>query len=163
MAFPDRLFQQEISKELEKANIRYIEDAALSWWSSNYQCKQGHWLTKGTLAYGEFNTTVNTIDWIFGIIMRYCPTFFPLKTDSFVLIGLMFAGPVHWTEHMTETELNLTAKDQTAGCSCTYSDFFWLPVVMFVEKMERLKKLVNRLKPVYHPIKCWTLLMHIFA
>ena len=47
---------------------------------------------------------------------------------------LVFAGPVHWTEKMTETELNPTAKDQTTGCSCPNFENFWLPVAMFVEK-----------------------------
>ena len=49
-------------------------------------------------------------------------------------IPLVFAGPVHWTENMTETELNPTAKDQTTGCSCTDSENFQVPVARFVEK-----------------------------
>jgi hypothetical protein len=51
-----------------------------------------------------------------------------------ITLLLVFAGPVHWTENMTETELNPTAKDQTAGCSCTDSEHFRLPVAKFVEK-----------------------------
>ena len=49
------------------------------------------------------------------------------------LVQVMFAGPVHWTKKLTETELNPTAKDQTTGCSCTNSEIFWLPVVRFLE------------------------------
>jgi len=30
----------------------------------------------------------------------------------------VFAGPVDWTENMTGTELNPTAKDWTSSCSC---------------------------------------------
>ena len=56
----------------------------------------------------------------------------------------------------TKTELNPTAKDQTTGCSCTNSENFWSPVVRFVKKWK------NRKKPVFRPVMCWTLLMHIF-
>ena len=55
---------------------------------------------------------------------------------------LVFAGPVRWTGKKTEIELNPTAKDQTTGCGCTNSEFFRLPVAMFVEKSK------NRRKPV---------------
>ena len=55
---------------------------------------------------------------------------------------LVFAGPVRWTGKKTEIELNPTAKDRTTGCGCTNSEFFWLPVAMFVEKSK------NRRKPV---------------
>ena len=55
---------------------------------------------------------------------------------------LVFAGPVHWTGKKTEIGLNPTAKDRTTGCGCTNSEFFRLPVVMFVEKSK------NREKPV---------------
>jgi len=50
------------------------------------------------------------------------------------LLHVVFAGPVHWTENMTETKLNPTAKDWTTGCSCTDSENFQLPVARFVEK-----------------------------
>jgi len=30
----------------------------------------------------------------------------------------VFAGPVNWTEKMTETELNKTKGNQTIGCGC---------------------------------------------
>jgi len=52
----------------------------------------------------------------------------------------VFAGPVCWTENMTETELNPTAKDWTAGCSCTDSENFWLPVARFVKKWKDQKR-----------------------
>jgi len=61
-------------------------------------------------------------------------------TDVVTLV--VFAGPVHWTKNMTETKLNTTAKDQTAGCSCTNSEKFWLPVARFVEKWKDPKRLV---------------------
>ena len=56
------------------------------------------------------------------------------------LIGLVFAGPVHWTGKKTEIELNPTAKDRTTGFGCTNSEFFRLPVAMFVEKSKNRKK-----------------------
>ena len=49
---------------------------------------------------------------------------------------LVFAGPVHWTEKMTETKLNPTAKYWTTGCSCTNSENFQLPVARFVKKLK---------------------------
>ena len=52
----------------------------------------------------------------------------------------MFAGPVCWTGKKTEIELNPTAKDRTTGCGCTNSEFFRLPVAMFVEKSKNRKK-----------------------
>jgi len=57
-----------------------------------------------------------------------------------VILGLLlvFAGPVHWTENMTKTKLNPTAKDQTA--SCTDSEKFQLPVARFVKKWKDRKR-----------------------
>ena len=55
---------------------------------------------------------------------------------------LVFTGPVRWTGKKNKIELKPTAKDWTTGCGCTHSEFFWLPVAMFV------KKLKNRKKPV---------------
>ena len=55
-------------------------------------------------------------------------------------LELVFAGPVRWTGIKTEVELNPTAKDRATGCSCTNSEFFWLPVAMFVEKLKNRKK-----------------------
>ena len=75
---------------------------------------------------------------------------------SYSHLCLVFAGPVRWTGKKTEIELNPTAKDQTTGCGCTNSEFFRLLVATFVEKSK------NRKKPVFGPIMCWTLLMHIF-
>ena len=69
---------------------------------------------------------------------------------------IVFGGPVHWTEKLTETELNPTAKDQTTSCSCTDSEKFQSPVVRFVKKLKDQK-------PVLCPVMCWTLLMHIFT
>ena len=60
---------------------------------------------------------------------------FPFKVS-----GIVFTGPVHWTEKKTETELNPTAKDWTTGFGCTNSENFWLPVVRFVEKLKNRKK-----------------------
>ena len=78
-------------------------------------------------------------------------------------LELVFAGPVCWTGKKTEVELNPTAKDQTTGCGCTNSEFFRLPVATFVEKLKNRKKTsLDRLKPVFHPVMCWTLLTHIF-
>ena len=54
--------------------------------------------------------------------------------------SLVFAGPVRWTGKKTEIGLNPTAKDQTTGCGCTNSEFFRLPVAMFVEKSKNRKK-----------------------
>ena len=51
-----------------------------------------------------------------------------------LLSALVFAGPVCWTGKKTEIGLNPTAKDRTTGFGCTNSEFFRLPVVMFVEK-----------------------------
>ena len=74
----------------------------------------------------------------------------------------MFAGPVCWTEKKTEIELNPTAKDRTTGCGCTNSEFFRLPVVMFVKKSKNRQKTgLDRLQPVFRPVMCWTLLTHI--
>ena len=53
---------------------------------------------------------------------------------------LVFAGPVRWTGKKTEIGLNPTAKDRTTGCGCTNSEFFWLPVAMFVENLKNRKK-----------------------
>ena len=55
-------------------------------------------------------------------------------------VGLVFAGPVRWTGKKTEIGLNPTAKDRTTSCSCTNSEFFRLPVAMFVEKLKNRKK-----------------------
>ena len=55
-------------------------------------------------------------------------------------IPLVFAGPVRWTGKKTEIGLNQTAKDRTTGCGCTNSEFFRLPVAMFVEKSKNRKK-----------------------
>ena len=55
-------------------------------------------------------------------------------------LPVVFAGPVCWTGKKTEIGLNPTAKDRTTGCSCTNSEFFRLPVVMFVEKSKNRKK-----------------------
>jgi len=53
-------------------------------------------------------------------------------------MGVVFAGPVHWTKNMTKTELNPTAKDQTAGCSC--------PIAMLVSVASclNLRNIENR-------------------
>ena len=51
-------------------------------------------------------------------------------------VGIVFAGPVRWTGKKTEIKLNPTAKDRTTGCGCTNSEFFRLPVAMFVEKLK---------------------------
>ena len=62
-------------------------------------------------------------------------------TDMFFcMFCLVFAGPVHWTGKKTEIGLNPTAKDRTTGCGCTNSEFFRLPVAMFVEKSKNRKK-----------------------
>ena len=65
---------------------------------------------------------------------------------------VVFAGPVDcdWTENMTGTELNPTAKDWTSSCSCTDSENFQLLVQRFDKKIERLKKTSsNQLQPVF--------------
>ena len=62
--------------------------------------------------------------------------------------GLVFAGPVRWTGKKTEIGLNPTAKDRTTGCGCTNSEFFRLPVAMFVKKSK------NQEKPVFRPVMC---------
>ena len=107
--------------------------------------------------------TVSAISiWNSGYIFRCCSdwsinlsTFF---TRVFIsCLYVVFAGPVHWTKKMTETELNPTTKDQTTGCSCPNFEIFWLPVAMFVEKSKDQKK------PVFHPVTCCTLLTHIFT
>ena len=53
---------------------------------------------------------------------------------------VVFAGPVCWTGIKTKIELNPTAKDRTTSCGCTNSEFFRLPVAMFVEKSKNRKK-----------------------
>ena len=60
-------------------------------------------------------------------------------------VDLVFAGPVCWTGKKTEIGLNPTAKDRTTGCGCTNSEFFRLPVAMFVKKSKNRK---NRSRPV---------------
>jgi len=55
-------------------------------------------------------------------------------------LGLVFAGPVHWTENMTETELNPTAKDQTTSCSCPQLGSVQFPVAMFLEIFKNRKR-----------------------
>ena len=62
------------------------------------------------------------------------------RMDGWNVEDVVFAGPVHWTGKKTEIELNPTAKDRTTSCSCTNSEFFWLPVVRFVEKSKNQKK-----------------------
>ena len=57
-------------------------------------------------------------------------------------LPVVFTGPVRWTGKKTEIGLNPTAKDRTTGCGRTNSEFFRLPVAMFVEKSK------NREKPV---------------
>ena len=69
-----------------------------------------------------------------------------LESLKSVGIYLVFTGPVRWTGKKTEIGLNQTAKDQTTGCGCTNSEFFRLPVAMFVEKSKNRKK--NRSRPV---------------
>ena len=59
---------------------------------------------------------------------------------SYSHLCLVFAGPVRWTGKKTKIELNPTAKDQTTGCGCPNSQFFRLPVAMFVEKSKNQKK-----------------------
>ena len=63
-----------------------------------------------------------------------------IQTRVFGLVHIVFAGPVRWTEKKTEIGLNPTAKDRTTGCGCTNSEFFWLPVAMFVEKSKNWEK-----------------------
>ena len=76
---------------------------------------------------------------------------------------LVFAGPVRWTGKNTGIGLNPTAKDRTTSCGCTNSEFFRLPVAMFVEKSKNRKKTgLVRLQPVFRPVMCLTLLTHIF-
>ena len=53
---------------------------------------------------------------------------------------VVFAGPVRWTGKKTKIGLNPTEKDRTTGCGCTNSEFFRLPVAMFVEKSKNRKK-----------------------
>ena len=85
--------------------------------------------------------------WCFTVIITwYCST----ALHSFgrllhLLWHLVFTGPVCWTGKKTEIRLNPTAKDQTTGCGCTNSEFFWLPVATFVEKLKTEK---NRARPV---------------
>ena len=50
--------------------------------------------------------------------------------------AIVFTGPVRWTGKKTEIGLNPTAKDRTTGCGCTNSEFFRLPVAMFVKKLK---------------------------
>ena len=57
-----------------------------------------------------------------------------------VVLNLAFAGPVRWTGKKTEIELNPTAKDWTTSCGCTNSEFFWLPVAMFVKKSKNQRE-----------------------
>jgi hypothetical protein len=52
----------------------------------------------------------------------------------------VFTGPVEWTENMTTTELNPTAKDQTTSCSCTDFENFQLPVSRFDKKRKDRKR-----------------------
>jgi len=62
----------------------------------------------------------------------------------------VFTGPVDWTENMTKTELNATAKDQTTGCSCPDPEFFQLPVPRFDENWkDRKRPVATGLLPMY--------------
>jgi len=63
---------------------------------------------------------------------------------------VVFAGPVHWTENMTKTELNPTAKDRTTSCSCPQLGSVQLPVAMFSEIFK------NRKRPVFCHATCRT-------
>ena len=75
------------------------------------------------------------ITWIFS-----CDNYiFVVNTPNPGLV-LVFAGPVRWTGKKTEIGLNPTAKDWTTGCGCTNSEFFRLPVAMFVKKSKNRKK-----------------------
>ena len=67
-------------------------------------------------------------------------TIWNIKATTFVWRRLVFAGPVRWTGKKTEIGLNPTEKDRTTGCGCTNSEFFRLPVAMFVEKSKNRKK-----------------------
>ena len=62
------------------------------------------------------------------------------KNKTVYPLYLVFAGPVCWTGKKTEIGLNPTAKDRTTGCGCTNSEFFRLPVAMFVKKSKNRKK-----------------------
>ena len=75
------------------------------------------------------------------ILTRKSVTPLPTLTSSYyLLLSVVFAGPIRWTGKKTEIELNPTAKDRTTGCGCTNSEFFQLPVATFVEKSKNRKK-----------------------
>ena len=79
------------------------------------------------------------------LTMHDVTTTFPFSAlRKYLKVGdeVVFTGPVRWTGKKTEIGLNTTAKDRTTGCGCsfTYSEFFRLPVAMFVEKSKNRKK-----------------------
>ena len=79
--------------------------------------------------------------WQHNISLLMCTQELPNMAFSWLQTLLVFAGPVRWTGKKTEIGLNPTAKDRTTGCGCTNSEFFRLPVAMFVEKSKNQKKL----------------------
>ena len=44
--------------------------------------------------------------------------------------GVVFAGPVAWTEKKTETEPNATDSNRTIGCGCLVWELVRLPVAL---------------------------------
>jgi len=59
-----------------------------------------------------------------------------------VCAWLVLAGPVDWTENMTKTELNPTAKDQTTSGGCPDPEVFQLLVPRFDKKRKDQGRLV---------------------
>jgi hypothetical protein len=51
-------------------------------------------------------------------------------------LPLVFEGLVARTENTTETGLNTTDCNWTAGCGCPLLWKFWLPVALFFEKFK---------------------------
>jgi len=92
---------------------------------------------------GYGNTVVNTLDKLSSDAQCSIIMELSLRYSCMKWCCIVFAGPVHWTENMTKTELNPTAKDWTAGCSCTDSKNFQLPVARSVEKWKDRKRLVQ--------------------
>ena len=54
-------------------------------------------------------------------------------------MGIVFAGPVAWTEKKTETEPNATESNQTISCGCLIWELVWLPVAL-IFKYKKTKK-----------------------
>jgi len=122
----------KVCQKLMKKNKLLIEPVSFTFVQEQPQSQ----INSGSLSHGQANF--------------YCSIDVQMLILFLYLEGLVFAGPVHWTENMTKTELNPTAKDRTTSCSCPQLGSVQLPVAMFSEIFK------NRKRPVFCHATCRT-------